>query len=84
MAVALRFQRVGKPKKGFYRMVAIDVRKRRDGRPIEVIGHYDPSLQENKVTFKEERLNHWISKGAILSETVRSLIKKKKISDTLQ
>ena len=80
MAVVLRFQRIGKPKRAFYRMVAIDLRKRRDGRPIEVLGNYDPFKKSEKLKVNQDRLKYWVSKGAQLSVTLRNLLKDQKIS----
>lgn len=79
MAVALRFQRIGKTKRAFYRMVAIDVRKKRDAKPIEILGHYDPFKQNEKLSVKEDRLEYWISKGAKLSVTLKNLLKSQHI-----
>ena len=48
MSVRLRLQRLGKPKRPYYKVVAIDSRSKRDGTPIEVLGQFDPMLKENK------------------------------------
>ena len=76
MAVRLRLQRRGKPKRPFYRVVAIDQRAKRDGEPIEILGQYDPIAEENKINVDMERVNYWLSTGAKASETVSALIKK--------
>jgi small subunit ribosomal protein S16 len=73
--VRLRFQREGKPGQAHYRLVAVDRRAKRDGRPIEVVGIYNPRLEkEKKLTVNEERLKHWCSKGAQASDTVRTIL----------
>ena len=72
--VRIRFQREGKPGQAYYRLVAVDRRAKRDGRPIEVIGHYNPRLEKDKLTLDQARLKHWHSKGALPSETVKNLL----------
>jgi len=75
--VRIRFQREGKPGHAHYRLVATDRRNKRDGRPIETIGHYDPKLaNEKKLTVDEARLKYWHEKGALPSETVKNLLLK--------
>lgn len=76
MAVRLRLQRRGKPKRPFYRVVAIDQRAKRDGEPIEILGQYDPIAEENKFNVNMDRVNYWLGTGAKASETVAVLIKK--------
>ncbi len=72
--VRIRFQREGKPGQPYYRLVAIDRHSARDGRPVEVIGFYNPRLEKDKLTVDEARLKHWHSKGALPSETVKNLL----------
>ncbi|MDR3253847.1 MAG: 30S ribosomal protein S16 [Endomicrobium sp.] len=76
MAVRLRLQRKGKPKRPYYRVVAVDQRAKRDGEPIEILGQYDPIAENNKFNVNMERINYWLSTGAKASETVNALIKK--------
>ena len=76
MAVKLRLQRRGKPKRPYYRVVAIDQRAKRDGEPIEILGQYDPIAADNKFNVNMERINYWLGTGAKASETVAELIKK--------
>jgi len=76
MAVRIRLQRQGKPKRPFYKMVAIDGRAKRDGEPIEVLGQYDPMKTEAKLTADKERVEYWLKQGAIPSATVANLLKK--------
>ena len=73
--VRIRLTRVGRPKGAFYRIVVIDSRKRREGRPIEVLGHYDPKKDKDKVKINYERYSYWLKVGAQPSETVSSLVK---------
>ncbi|MDR1695898.1 MAG: 30S ribosomal protein S16 [Endomicrobium sp.] len=76
MAVKLRLQRKGKPKRPYYRVVAIDQRAKRDGEPIEILGQYDPIAKDNKLNVNMERVNYWLGTGAKASDTVAELIKK--------
>ena len=72
--VRIRFQREGKPGQAYYRLVAIDRHAARNGRPVEVIGHYNPRLEKDKLTLNADRVKYWHSKGAIPSETVKNLL----------
>lgn len=74
--VKLRLTRLGKTHAPFYRIVAIDNRKSRDGQCLEVLGHYDPTKEPKIVKINAERTKYWLSVGAIPTETVRSLIMK--------
>ncbi len=76
MSVRIRLQRIGRPKRPYYRVVAIDKRSKRNGEPIEILGQYDPLLQENKLNIKMERFEYWVKTGAQPSDTVASLVKK--------
>lgn len=82
MAVVLRLQRTGKKKTPYYRVVAIHKSRGPHGRPIEVVGHYDPRAEKagDKVTLKLARVDHWLSVGAKPTETVGSLVKQAKKS----
>lgn len=76
MTVRLRMQRLGKPKRPFYRLVAIDQRAKRDGKPIEVLGQYDPMAVEQKLSnVKQDRMEYWLKQGAQASKTVSLLLK---------
>jgi small subunit ribosomal protein S16 len=72
--VRLRFQREGKPGQAHYRLVAVDRRSKRDGRPIETLGYYNPRLEKDKLTFDEARLCHTNALRALPSETVKNLL----------
>ncbi len=75
MVVRLRFQRLGRPKKPFFRLVAVDGRKKRDGAVIDNLGYYNPKTKEFK--FNSEKVKLWFSRGAVPSETVNNLLKKR-------
>jgi len=79
MSVKIRLARVGRLKSPAYRVVVADSRKARDGRFIEIIGHYQPRLDPPKVEVNEERALKWLGDGAIPSDTVKSLFRKRGI-----
>jgi small subunit ribosomal protein S16 len=78
MAVKLRLKRLGRKNHPFYRLSAIDSRSPREGRVIEELGFYDPTLKDQGKQFvaKLDRCRYWLDTGAIPSETVSSLLKK--------
>ena len=79
--VRIRLTRVGRRNKAYWRVAAFDSRTRRDGKPLEYLGYYDPHQDdiEQKLRVDRDRVAHWLSKGAQPSETVASIIKKLKI-----
>lgn len=74
MAVKIRLQRFGAKKRPFYRVVASESTRSRDGKFLEILGTYDPL--EGVVSIDSEKVNKWISNGAQPTDTVRSLFKK--------
>ena len=76
MAVKIRLTRIGKRGQPIYRIIAIDESKKRDGKYLENLGLYNPTTNPVEFKIDKERLNYWLSKGAIPSETVNNLIKK--------
>ena len=76
MAVAIRLRREGALNRPYFKVVVADKRSPRDGKFIEIVGTYDPKKAGQNSTLKLDRIEHWISKGAQPSDTVRSLIKK--------
>ena len=75
MAVRIRLSRVGATKRPSYRVVAIDSRRSRDGRALEILGYYDPLTEPATVQIDAERVAAWVGKGALPSATVTKLIK---------
>jgi small subunit ribosomal protein S16 len=73
--LSIRLRRAGATRKPHYRVVVADSREPRDGRFVEVLGHYDPRKDPAVVKIDTERTEYWIGKGAQPSETVRSLLK---------
>ena len=80
MAVRLRLTRVGGRKYPIWRVVVADQRSKRDGRVLETIGHYNAQTQPSTIVLDEERVRHWLARGAQPSETVRKLLKTQGIS----
>ena len=76
MGVRIRLARHGAKKKPFYRIVVADSENPRDGRFLEKVGTYDPLKDPVAVSLNPDRIKYWIEKGAIPSDTVKSLLKK--------
>ena len=72
--VKLRLVRLGSNKRPFYRIIAIDERKKRSGRPLEFLGTYDPNTKDGEVKVKTDAVDAWLKKGAQMSSTVKSLV----------
>ncbi|MDR1580528.1 MAG: 30S ribosomal protein S16 [Synergistaceae bacterium] len=81
MAVRIRLARHGKKKAPFYRLVVADSRSPRDGRFIELLGTYNPMTDPADIKVEEERAIHWLSKGALPSDTARALLRKTGVLD---
>jgi small subunit ribosomal protein S16 len=74
VAVKLRLMRMGKKKQPTYRVVAADGRAPRDGRFIEILGHYDPRQEPSVVSLDTTKVDEWLAKGAQPTDRVRKLI----------
>lgn len=74
--VKIRLARAGAKKRPFYRIIAIDERRQRDGRALEFLGTYDPKTNPERVVVRTEAIDAWLKKGAQLSPTVKSLIRR--------
>jgi small subunit ribosomal protein S16 len=74
--LAIRMRKMGSKKRPFFRVVVIDSRTARDSSFVEIVGHYNPRTKPAKVEIDRERINHWIGKGAQVSDTVRTLLKR--------
>ena len=72
----IRLARIGARKQPYYRVVVIEKHYARNGRPIEVVGTYNPRTSPATIDLKRERIDYWRSKGAQLSETVEKLVSK--------
>ncbi|MAJ59594.1 MAG: 30S ribosomal protein S16 [bacterium TMED88] len=74
--VKIRLTRGGSKKRPFYRVTAIDSRKQREGRPLQFLGFYDPRPGEEVIELDMEGIESWLGKGAQLTDTVRTLMKR--------
>ncbi len=74
--VKIRLTRVGAKKRPYYRIVAIDERRPRDGRPLAFLGTFDPCSKPEQVKLEKEKIEAWIAKGARPSPVVRTLLRK--------
>jgi small subunit ribosomal protein S16 len=74
MAVKLRLTRIGKTKQPQYRIVAADARSPRDGRFIQILGHYDPRKDPSGLTVDNDKVVDWLKQGAQPTERVRKLL----------
>jgi len=79
LSVKLRLTRLGRKNLPYYRIVAIDSKTRRDGKYLEKIGHYNPLTSPAEIVVDKEKAMKWLDMGAIPSDTVNSLLKKKGI-----
>jgi small subunit ribosomal protein S16 len=75
MSVRVRLTRVGSKKNPIWRVVVSDQRSPRDGRFIETIGHYNPQTNPSTIVIDEERFQHWVSRGAQPTNTVKQLVR---------
>jgi small subunit ribosomal protein S16 len=76
--VSIRLRREGSLNNPYYKVVVADQRSPRDGKFIEIIGNYSPRKEGDNANIDLGRADYWISKGAQPSETVRSILKKKR------
>ena len=77
--VTMRLSRIGSKKRPYYRIVVIDKRRARNGRFLEVVGQYNPIANPVQMEVNAERAQYWLSKGALPSETVRTILRKKEV-----
>ncbi len=74
--LSIRLRRTGRAKRPYYRVVVAHSGAPRDGRFVEVLGHYDPRANPSAFAINGDRARYWIQRGARPSETVRSLLKR--------
>lgn len=86
MALKIRLTRIGALHQPHYRVVIAEARSRRDGAPVETIGTYDPRAKANGFKVKLDRVDYWMSKGALPTDTLHAMIKRARravlVSDT--
>ncbi len=76
MAVKIRMYRIGSNKRPFFRVVATDERRKINGRFLEIVGWYDPKVEGKNFELKNDRIDYWTSKGAVLTASVSSLLRR--------
>jgi len=72
----IRLSRTGARKQPHYRVVVIEKERARNGRPVEVVGTYNPRTNPASIELKRERINYWVSKGAKMSDRVSKIVSK--------
>jgi small subunit ribosomal protein S16 len=82
--VKLRLMRMGKKKQPTYRVVAADSRSPRDGRFIEIVGHYNPRAEPSVIVIDNDKAVAWLRQGAQPTETVGKLLKVSGAYDVLE
>lgn len=75
MALKIRLSRIGTTHAPVYHVVVAEARSRRDGRPAEILGTYNPRAKGEQLTLNVERADYWVSQGAKATDTAKSLIK---------
>lgn len=76
MAVKIRLTRMGAKKKPYYRLVAANSESSRDGKFLEILGSYDPMKDPVQIKVDKEKVNRWLEKGAIVSDSAKAILKK--------
>ena len=72
----IRLSRTGARKQPHYRVVVIEKERARDGRPVEIVGTYNPRTNPASIELKRDRVDYWVSKGAQMSDRVSKLVSK--------
>jgi small subunit ribosomal protein S16 len=72
--LAIRLRRAGSNRRPFYRVVVTESRSAREGRFVELLGHYNPRTTPETIDLDRDRLAHWLKAGARPSDTVRTLV----------
>jgi small subunit ribosomal protein S16 len=72
----IRLSRIGARKQPYYRVVVIEKERARNGRPVEVVGTYNPRTNPASIELKRERIDYWVSKGAKMSDRVGKIVSK--------
>jgi small subunit ribosomal protein S16 len=72
----IRLSRTGARKQPHYRVVVIEKERARNGRPVEVVGLYNPRTTPASIELKRDRIDYWVSKGAKMSDRVSKIVSK--------
>ena len=78
MALKIRLTKVGSVHQPLYRVVVAEARSRRDGDAVENLGTYTPKTKGNPIKLKLDRVDYWLSKGALPTDTMHAMIKRAK------
>ena len=81
MAVRIRLTRHGRKKQPFYRIIVADSESKRDGKFLDIVGTYDPLQDPAVIKIDNSKIEDWMSKGALPTTTVKSLLKKAAVAD---
>lgn len=76
MALVIRLRKMGKNNYQTFRLVVLDKRRPRDGKYVEMLGWYNPRVEKNNMSIKNDRVLYWLEMGAQLSDSARALVKK--------
>ena len=76
MAVKIRLTRMGTKKRPYYRLVAANSESPRDGKFLEILGSYDPMKDPAQIEVDKDKVNRWLEKGAMVSESAKAILKK--------
>lgn len=79
----IRLARVGARKQPHYRVVVIEKDRARNGRSVEVVGTYNPRTTPASLNLKRDRIDHWVSKGAQLSDRVGKLVAAQPVAEAV-
>ncbi|GHV81977.1 30S ribosomal protein S16 [Spirochaetia bacterium] len=81
MSAAIRLKKFGTKKRPYYRIVVMDTRAARNGKTIEELGFYHPiDTEDQQISFDADKVRTWVQNGAIVSDTVRSILNRKNFS----
>jgi small subunit ribosomal protein S16 len=80
----IRLARTGATKKPNYRVVVIEKERARNGRFLEIVGHYDPRKNPVTLVLNSERIDYWMKRGAQPSDTVRNFLRKQPSAQAVQ
>jgi small subunit ribosomal protein S16 len=84
MALKIRLSRIGATHQPIYHVVVAEARSRRDGAAVEILGTYSPRAKKDSLLLDLARAEHWLSKGALPTDTAKTLIKKARKKATIE
>ena len=76
MSITIRLKKMGKKGQPFYRLVVQDTLKKHEGDYLENLGWYDPLVKGDNYQIKQDRIDYWLGQGALISDTVKSLVRR--------